>query len=200
MRSTIYTNLFYFYSFFFFFWLKYFGNWNLSNRFRCLDKSQFFPPGRSIWCNSNRKGPTARPTSTIGGHACCGNSNLCNLQLKPIVLDYRQSPATVFNQGDRRQNANFTFFFFILSCESFLSQSNLTKWILFSNEDPNNSCMFFSLIPNSVFYITNDFFTFCRVIFVWIFFFRFLTSDHQFTKTSETKSRASFVIVKVNCE
>lgn len=106
---------------------------NLSNRFRCLDKSQFFPPGRSIWCNSNRKGPTARPTSTIGGHACCGDSNLCNRQLKPIILDYRQSPATVFNQGDRQRDAQLI----IISYFVFLSQSNLTKWIF---------VFFFSLI------------------------------------------------------
>lgn len=67
---------------------------------RCLDKSQFFPPGRSIWCNGgNRKGPTARPTSLVGGHACCGTADFCNLHLKPIILDYRQSPVREYSKG-----------------------------------------------------------------------------------------------------
>lgn len=65
--------------------------------FRCVDKSQFFPPGRSIWCN-NRTGPTARPTSNIGGHACCGN-DYCNEHLKPILLDYQKGPVREYTKG-----------------------------------------------------------------------------------------------------
>lgn len=68
--------------------------------YRCLDRSQFFPPGRSIWCNnSTRKGPTARPTTLIGGHACCRTADLCNLHLKPIILDYRQYPVGEYSKG-----------------------------------------------------------------------------------------------------
>lgn len=66
---------------------------------RCLDKSQFFPPGRSIWCNNNRKGPTARPVAMIGGHSCCGNGDFCNKDLKPRVLDYHQNPAKEYIAG-----------------------------------------------------------------------------------------------------
>lgn len=66
---------------------------------RCLHKSQTFPPGRSIWCNNNRKGPTARPTAAVGGHACCSSADFCNMHLKPIILDYRKTPVKEYIQG-----------------------------------------------------------------------------------------------------
>lgn len=67
--------------------------------FRCLDKTPgFFPPGRSIWCNK-RNGPTARPTSPIGGHECCSKADFCNKHLKPTILDYRKSPVREYLQG-----------------------------------------------------------------------------------------------------
>ncbi|XP_055312330.1 TGF-beta receptor type-1 isoform X5 [Sitodiplosis mosellana] len=72
--------------------------WKLTYSYSCLDKKQFFPPDRPIWCNSDRKGPTARPTSEIGGHACC-NYSYCNMHLKPIILDYRNTPVTEYIQG-----------------------------------------------------------------------------------------------------
>lgn len=83
---------------------KFYWNWWNSPHFnhfwcRCLDKSQFFPPGRSIWCNNNRKGPTARPTAPVGGHACCGTADFCNTHLKPIILDYRKTPVKEYIQG-----------------------------------------------------------------------------------------------------
>lgn len=71
--------------------------------YRCLDKSQFFPPGRSIWCNNNRKGPTARPSAIVGGHGCCGTADFCNRHLKPMILDYRKIPVNEYIQG-----GNFT--------------------------------------------------------------------------------------------
>lgn len=74
------------------------GHVLIFTRCRCLDKSQFFPPGRSIWCNNNRRGPTTRPTAAVGGHACC-NTTLCNKQLQPIILDYRKTPVKEYIQG-----------------------------------------------------------------------------------------------------
>lgn len=66
--------------------------------FSCLDQTNMFPPGRSIWCNK-RNGPTARPIAQIGGHACCGNADMCNKQLKPKILDYRRYPVKEYNKG-----------------------------------------------------------------------------------------------------
>lgn len=64
-----------------------------------MHKSQFFPPGRSILCNKDKNGPTVRPYSNIGGHSCCNDADLCNLHLKPVILDYRTNPPTEWDEG-----------------------------------------------------------------------------------------------------
>lgn len=60
---------------------------------RCLQKSQTYPPSRFIWCNDGRHGgddgPKARHVDSYG-HACCKNSDLCNLRLSPILKDYKK--------------------------------------------------------------------------------------------------------------
>lgn len=68
-----------------------------TNKPSCVYKSDFFPPGRSILCNKDRNGPTVRPYGWIAGHACCDESNFCNLHTKPRILDYRSNPPVEWN-------------------------------------------------------------------------------------------------------
>lgn len=64
---------------------------------RCLNMSQSFPPGRFIWCNDgSRGGPTARPVAPSGGHSCCNERDLCNLDLRPIIKYYPTNSQQTF--------------------------------------------------------------------------------------------------------
>ncbi|XP_016940926.3 TGF-beta receptor type-1 isoform X1 [Drosophila suzukii] len=61
--------------------------------YRCLHKSQIFPPGRSIWCNDGlHGGPTVRPVGRSGAHACCKDRDFCNRYLRPKTKDQPSSP------------------------------------------------------------------------------------------------------------
>ncbi|XP_039502734.1 TGF-beta receptor type-1 isoform X1 [Drosophila santomea] len=56
--------------------------------YRCLQNSQIFPPGRSIWCNDGlHGGPTTRPVGRSGAHACCKDRDFCNRFLWPKTKD-----------------------------------------------------------------------------------------------------------------
>lgn len=121
--------------------------WNKQNQrttiiqfpFSCLDESQIFPPKRSIWCN-RLEGPTARPTGESGGHVCCSNKDLCNLQLKPIIRDYRQSPVWKYSKGGPLEIR-------------LLSESELLHLVVFSI-DPNNKLSKWTALP--VFFFTDN--------------------------------------------
>ncbi|XP_054739692.1 TGF-beta receptor type-1 isoform X1 [Anastrepha obliqua] len=79
--------------------------------YRCLNMSQSFPPGRSIWCNDgSRGGPTARPAAPSGGHGCCKDRDFCNLDLRPIIKYYATNSQQTF--------------------EDFLPEEPLNKWVL----------------------------------------------------------------------
>ncbi|XP_046810198.1 TGF-beta receptor type-1 isoform X1 [Lucilia cuprina] len=83
--------------------------------YRCLNMSQSFPPGRFIWCNDGRNGgPTARPAAKHGGHACCKNYDLCNLNLKPIIRYYDSHNGLQLND----------------STKDYLPEESINTWVL----------------------------------------------------------------------
>lgn len=145
---------------------------------RCFDKKQWFPPGRSVWCNNQTGGPTARPSSVKGGQLCCRTGDFCNKQLRPHVIDYSQSPHSIFDKGDVEvfwlRFYLLSFFFSLFLFWTFYSSQyvlneplSILSWKLklFQNNNFPNFFYLFSFI--------NRFVTFCvfsLTILIWPLF------------------------------
>ncbi|KAH8401785.1 hypothetical protein KR009_007844 [Drosophila setifemur] len=103
---------------------------------RCLNMSQSFPPGRFIWCNEGlHGGPTARPAARRGGHACCKDSDLCNMRLRPEIrtpedweYGQRASSVTVEDLDPARHLTSWELVSIIVGVTLFICLTGTCSW------------------------------------------------------------------------